>query len=69
MLTVALIVALVWVVLTPLLVLLATAVGWRIGEWRRAHGRLSQGVIVLFPGGRSSRESAPPAEVPGSALQ
>jgi hypothetical protein len=68
MLTVALIVALVWVVLTPLLVLIATAVGWRVGEWRRAHGRFSQGAVVLFPGGRSSRDSAPATEVPGSAL-
>lgn len=52
MLTVALLIALAWLVAIPAVVLATTEIGWRLGERRRALRRSSRGTVVLFPESR-----------------
>jgi len=69
MLTVALLIALVWLVVVPAVVLLTTEVGWRLGERRRALRRSSRGTVVLFPERGVDSGSARDRGAAGTAVQ
>jgi hypothetical protein len=56
--TLALVVAIVWVVAVPLVVFATAELGWRIGEWRRAARRTDPARVVPFPGRRPAASSA-----------
>jgi hypothetical protein len=67
--TLALTVALVWVVAVPLVVFATAELGWRIGEWRRAAHRAHLARVIAFPDHRPAAPSARHARAARAGLR